>query len=194
MSQRHIYLVRHGQQATPGAAPHPLGNGLTALGRQQARRLARRLATLPVNVIHFSTLRRAAETAGFIAAQLPDVPVRPSRALWEIPAANILPAFAHWYGTVTPDQVAQGRARAEAVFQRLFRPVRGRERHEVVVCHGNLIRFCVCQAFHMAPEAWVNLDPHNAGLTEIVVERDGRLRLLSFNDVGHLPPPLRTFL
>lgn len=193
MSRRHLYLVRHGQQAA-ASAPQPFGNGLTAIGRQQARRVARRLAELPVSVIHHSTLRRAAETAQFIAARLPDAPVRPSRALWEIPAANVLPAFAHWYGAVTPAQVAQGRARAEAVFHRLFRPVRGPERHEVVVCHGNLIRFFVCHAFGMAPDVWVNLDPHNGGLTEIVVERDGRLRLLSFNDVGHLPPRLRTFL
>ena len=44
-----------------------------------------------------------------------------------------------------------------------------------------------------APERWVDLTIANGSLSVIQVRYDGRTRLVSFNDVGHLPPPLGVY-
>lgn len=198
MGQHFLYLVRHGQQASPNQVPDILGNGLTPAGRQQARRIARRLgaalAGAPRLVIHHSSMRRAAETAAFIAKRLPAAPVRPTRLLWEIPAVSVPPAFAHWFARYTPEQVAQGQARMERAYQRFFQVARGRDRFSVLVCHGNVIRYFLTRVLEMPADAWLALDTLNTGLTEMVIEADGRVRVVTVNDVGHLPPRLRTFI
>jgi broad specificity phosphatase PhoE len=194
MARRFLYLVRHGQQAAPERPPDVLGNGLTTAGRRQARRVAARLSTVPVAVIHHSTMRRAAETAAIIAKRLPQARQRPSRQLWEIAAVSVPEAFREWFASVPRDEIERGRQRAEAAYLALFKPAPARDRHEVVVCHGNLIRYFVCRGLGLPLDVWVDLDTNNGGLTHIAVDENGRLRLLSFNDVGHLPPGLRTFL
>jgi serine/threonine-protein phosphatase PGAM5 len=198
MGQHFLYLVRHGQQANPDRTPDQLGNGLTPAGRQQARRIARRLgaalAGAPPPVIHHSSMRRAAETAAFIAGRLPAAPLRPTRLLWEIPAVSVPPAFAHWFTRFSPEQVAQGQAQAERAYQRFFQAARGRDRRSVLVCHGNVIRYFVTRVLGMPADAWLALDTLNAGLTEMVIEADGRVRVVTINDVGHLPTRLRTFI
>lgn len=198
MGRHHLHLVRHGQQAAPNQTPDVLGNPLTALGRRQARRLAdrlgRELGEAPRLSIHHSTMRRAAETAAFVAARLPQARLRPARDLWEIPAVSVPPEFAAWFAHFSPEQVEAGRAQAEQAYQRLFRPVRGQDRHSVVVCHGNLIRYFLSRAFTLPDATWLHFDTSNAGLTEMVIEADGRARLVAFNDVGHLPAAWRSFI
>lgn len=198
MGRHFLYFVRHGQQARPDQPPDVLGNPLTALGRRQARRvaglLARELAEAPRVVIHHSTMRRAAETAAYVAARLPAARVRPAKDLWEIPAVTVPAQFAQWFTRYSPEQVARGRVQAAQAYQRLFRPVRGRDRHSVVVCHGNVIRYCLVRALDLPEDTWLGFDTTNAGLTVFAIEADGRRHLLRYNDVGHLPPNLRTFI
>jgi broad specificity phosphatase PhoE len=198
MGRQHLYLARHGQQAAPGRVVDNLGNGLTRRGQQQARHLARRLSAALSDVrgvvIHHSTMRRAAETAAFVAAQLSEAPLRPTRVLWEIPAVSVPADFAHWFTRFTPEQIARGQAQAERAYRQFCRPARGRDRHAVIVCHGNLIRYFVTRVLNLPGDAWINLETDNAGLTELIVDADGRVRLLSFNDVGHLPARLRSFI
>ncbi|MCX6064401.1 MAG: phosphoglycerate mutase family protein, partial [Chloroflexi bacterium] len=83
MGTRHLYLVRHGQSEPGGSAADALGPGLTVLGWKQAHQTARRLASLKVDVIHTSSLRRAMETAQVLAVEHPDLPIRPAQLLWE---------------------------------------------------------------------------------------------------------------
>lgn len=193
MSQRILYLVRHGQTDSETEPPDALGNGLTALGRKQARLAARRLSSLPIAVIHHSTLRRAAETADIIAAKFPGVPLRPARLLWEcVPSvpAGFEAVFAH----VPPEEIRRDRRRAARAFAKYFKRARGGDRHEIVVCHGNLIRYFVCCALQAPPEIWANADVHHCGFSVIVINPDGRVRLVSHNDTGHLPRPMQTFV
>lgn len=164
MPVRHIYLVRHAQRE-PVAGPDALGPGLTLLGWKQANRTARRLATLKIDVIHTSSLRRTMETARIIALEFSDIPIRPSPLLWEcIPA---VPAYAMewhrahpnvdpetmripaemkpWVGLWSSDadlaDIEAGFEQAQVAWQKYFVPSRGKDRNDVIVCHGNIMRY-----------------------------------------------------
>jgi broad specificity phosphatase PhoE len=82
MGIKTLYLVRHGQYHTEkGAAKH---GKLTALGRRQAKRAGKRLASIDLHVMHHSDMVRAAETAQIIASALGTViPIRSSQLLRE---------------------------------------------------------------------------------------------------------------
>jgi probable phosphoglycerate mutase len=67
---REVWLVRHADAYT---GMEPLGEGLvdprlTPLGREQAARLSRRLAEIPIDAVWASDLRRAVETAELVAS------------------------------------------------------------------------------------------------------------------------------
>ena len=215
MASRHIYLIRHAQRE-PIAGPDSLGPGLSLLGWKQAHQTARRLATLTIDVIHTSSLRRTMETARIIGVEFPDVPIRPSPLLWEcIPAvpeyamqwhkahpkvdittAKIPPEMVPWVGLWATDvnlkEIEEGFEQARLAWQKYFIPARGKDRNDIIVCHGNIMRYFVMRALLVPPEAWANTDIYNCGISEIVIESDGRIMLLSHNDNGHLPPEMKT--
>jgi len=220
MPERTIHLVRHGQTERSSSRRSRLGNGLTALGRQQAELTAQRLSALPISTIYHSTLRRAKETAEIIAGGLPGVPVRASAMLRErIPC---LPAaFAEWYTGLSPRELKshdlevpvemglwfgmwprgtawkvmeRDAAQAERAFERHFKKARGADRHDIIICHGNIIRYFVCRALQAPPESWVNTDINNCGISEIAIKPDGRIMLISHNDTGHLPHDMKTYI
>jgi broad specificity phosphatase PhoE len=53
--------------------------------------------------------------------------------------------------------------------------------------HGNLIRYLASRVLGAAADSWLRMRTLNCGITEIVIESDGRKWLVSYNDVGHLP-------
>ncbi len=65
-----VLLVRHGEPDYDGIRGNesPLDPPLTARGREQAMLLAAQLERSSVNAVYSSTMRRAAETAAYIAA------------------------------------------------------------------------------------------------------------------------------
>lgn len=73
-----LYLIRHGetdynlQRIVQGRR---INSNLNATGRAQAQALGRRLAGIPLDAIYSSTLRRAEETASYIATSHPGVPL-----------------------------------------------------------------------------------------------------------------------
>lgn len=221
MSEKLIYLVRHGQ---PARDPHPARRGpsLTALGREQARLTAAALAGEPVDIVHCSTLRRAEETAAIIAERLPGVPVRRSPLLCEfLPEVSTRfvqdrhagmtketararldgdPAFRDDMERALCELVGvdaaaapRFRARAERAFERYFAHRSRRARTEVIVCHGNLIRHFVCRALGVPAGAWDSMDTYLCSITRILVHPNGLRILLSFGETGHLPRELRFF-
>eukprot|EP00658_Telonema_sp_P-2_P039051 TRINITY_DN27918_c0_g1_i1.p1 TRINITY_DN27918_c0_g1~~TRINITY_DN27918_c0_g1_i1.p1 ORF type:complete len:303 (+),score=47.79 TRINITY_DN27918_c0_g1_i1:169-1077(+) len=60
------------------------------------------------------------------------------------------------------------------------------ETWEVIVCHGNVIRYFVCRALQLPPQAWLRMATYNCGMTHLVIRPNGRCSLLGFGDVGHL--------
>jgi broad specificity phosphatase PhoE len=191
MAQRILYLVRHGQHDWQSLQPDELGRGLTDLGRKQAELTGERLSTLPIDVIHHSILRRARETAEMIAVKVPHAAVYASKLLCEcIPYVS--PAIMKWFTDMPQSEIEEGGLQAQQAFGKYFKRVRGETRHEIIVCHGNIIRYFVCRVLRAPPESWVNADMHNCGITEVCIEPDGWMRLVSHNDTGHLPYEMRT--
>lgn len=87
---REVWLIRHAdaygglQSLAEGTIDPPL----SALGRDQAQRLAERLARVPVHAVWASDLRRARETAETLARRLPlevriDARLREVRTFWD---------------------------------------------------------------------------------------------------------------
>jgi serine/threonine-protein phosphatase PGAM5 len=189
---RTLYLVRHGQYDIDDPADSEIGRALVPLGVAQARLTAARLKALPVAVtsLHTSTMTRARETAAVIAAALPPLMPRPSRLLRECTPPT-------WREDVMeaedPAELAACQGQLEEAFTRYFVPARGREAHDVVVCHGNVIRYFVCKVLDVDTLAWLQMSIANCSVTVVVVRPDGSFKLVAFGDAGHLPPSLQTY-
>lgn len=205
---RTLYLVRHGQHrhvplasdSSGWAAEHSLDDdiirrqdgGLTASGRQQAELSAQALSTQQIHAIYSSTLPRALETATIIAAQLPNVPVMAERDLWEC-VPHVPTKLAHQASEFPPALLERDRHHASAAFERYFQPVAETEQREIIIAHGNLIRYFICRALNITLDAWVNMYTYNCGISTVQIQEDGACILISFNELGHLPEHLRTF-
>jgi broad specificity phosphatase PhoE len=92
------------------------------------------------------------------------------------------------------EYLAQSKKQAEKAFARYFQRARGKDKHEIVVGHGNLIRYFICRVLQVQPEGWGNMDLCNCGVSEVLIRPDGRMILVSHNDVCHLPVHLVTSL
>lgn len=193
MGRRVIYLVRHGQAAYAETTPKDIHGYLTDLGRQQALLAAKRLAQLPITAIYHSDLRRATETAEMIATQFPQAPMHSTALLREcIPCLPMRTTA--WTSNLSPEKIQGNQQRLEYTFSQYFKAVEDVEQHDIVVCHGNILRYMVCRVLQVSPEAWINADIHNCGISEVSVETSGKMMLISHNDTGHLPYSMRTFL
>ena len=175
-----LFFVRHGHYE-----PNEFGGKLTTLGRKQAARLAKRLNEWPITMIRSSDSTRAVETAQIIAEQIGGMRVRKSPVLREMfPTA--------YPGLVIPLKYrAQGKDNLDTILKRYFRLPRSTG-HEVIVCHGNLIRSLVCRVLNVRLTLWGKLGTANAGITRFTLFSDGSTGLSSYNDVGHLPPHMIT--
>jgi broad specificity phosphatase PhoE len=186
MAVRTILLIRHGQYHLD--QEHPRYGLLTPLGQRQGRLLARRLALCSLDAVHSSTAPRAIETAQQIRQQLRAVPHRATRLLLEgLPTAQ--PGF-------TAEQrgrVPAHRARMDRVFIRYFRPTRGRDRVEALICHGNIIRYLLRKALGDSAYKWTRFEASHCGISSVVIVADGTIRIAGVNDVGHLSRKLQTF-
>ncbi len=65
--------------------------------------------------------------------------------------------------------------------------------HELLVCHGNVIRWFVCRALGVDLTRWTQLEIANASITMIQIRPDGTARVQLFNDVPHVPVAQQTW-
>jgi serine/threonine-protein phosphatase PGAM5 len=94
---------------------------------------------------------------------------------------------------LTAEQLEREALQAQEALELFFKPAEGVDAHDVVVCHGNLIRYFMLKALRAPVELWANTDVHHCGIDEIVVKTDARVLLVSHNDTGHLPYNMRTY-
>ena len=182
---RFIYLIRHGDYEY---SDEHFGGVLNDHGIEQAACLAEPMGRVPVDAIYSSTMHRAYQTAEILREQVfPDLTVRRTPILKE----RIFPG---WFTGDQIDHEAEDKSREvlEKVWERFFRPSRS-ERHDVLVCHGNIIRALITRVLDAPIDCWTKAVIANCGITQVICLGDGRVRLLSFNERGHLPYRLRLF-
>lgn len=197
MAQRTIYLIRHGQYISM-PDDDELGGVLSELGQEQAECAGMFLSEVGISEIHCSSMRRAEETAGIIAGHIPDVTPDATDLLWEL-VPTIPPHLEAYFSSLADrnpqfniEQVEERRGKADIAFKSFFHPSDNRIDHIAIVCHGNLIRYLVCSALGINPDKWCNMMIHHCSITSILVEANGDMILMSYNETGHLPKHMKT--
>ncbi|MCB0031122.1 MAG: histidine phosphatase family protein [Anaerolineales bacterium] len=193
MSKKRIILVRHGQENV-AARRGELGGELTELGVRQARLTGERLSRLAVDRIVASSLPRAAQTAALIADIVQIGPIEQSELLWE--ALPSIPAgYEHLFvGLAESGQVEQDLRRASAAYEHYILQMDDDSRCQLVVCHGNIIRYFVTRVRGLPVDHWHEMHIGNCSVTILDFDDDQQPRLHSFNDLDHLPESLQTYV
>jgi serine/threonine-protein phosphatase PGAM5 len=193
MAVRYVYLVRHGHYISSHEADNR-GGGLSDIGRQQADLTAETMSKFPLAEVFCSSMRRTFETAERIAIRHGKVP-QAFDTLREIipcipPGEEAL--FVERFPDLTPEKMARERRAADKAFDRFFQSAADEVIHEAVISHGNIIRYFVCRVLNAPIELWTKMETNHCGITRCAVE-DGKFRLISLNDTGHLPIHLQLF-
>ena len=200
MPKRFLYLIRHGQYIPTPDFPY---GKLTTVGELQADLTGRFLVDVPVRVIHTSSMSRAAETARIINANFYKVPLRQDNLLREC-VPTVPPRLeAHYsdYARSSPDfsmaDVLAHRIQADDAFTRYFKPPpqnAANDGHELIICHGNIIRYFISRAMDAPADSWANLFMLNCGISVVRIDDHGLMTVMTHNNVEHLPAHLRTEL
>lgn len=198
-----LFLVRHGatvltaEDRFAGSTDAPLSE----LGREQARRLAKRLADESITAIFASPLGRAVETASIIAAphglevqqraELREI----SHGRWEqLTRHEVEERFpeeaAAWEEdpyTFAPTGGESGLMVTARALPALIDIVRAHDDHKVlVVSHKATIRLLLSSLLGFDPRRYRdNLDQSPAALNIVDFRDPARARLALFNDVSH---------
>ncbi len=153
--------------------------------------VAARLRSLPVKItaLHSSTMTRARQTAAVINQEFPELELHQTRLLRECTPPT-------WRKDIMDDmeegEAEQCRDQLEKAFAEYFVPSPDGDKHDVLVCHGNVIRYFVTKVLGVDTMSWLRMSIGNCSLTAVRINPDGSMRLLFFGDVGHLPPNLQT--
>ncbi len=197
MATRFLYLVRHGNYNAYVTIEDDLGGPLTALGEQQAVYTGQYLSQQPIRHIYTSVLRRAAQTTEVISKFMPNIPVSEREDLREVTPgipARLEDNFAERFPEMTSDRLRAGQDRADAAFSAFFQPPAQPdtedEVHDVLVCHGNLIRYLICRTLNVSGSAWGNMIIHQGSISRIMIDDADGIYLMTFNEVVHMPPDI----
>ena len=199
-----ILLVRHGESRAASADnPFPLINGqgdpeLADIGREQAEKLAKRLADHAIDAVYITNLLRTRETAAplCLARQLEPAVVSDLREVhlgeWEgglfrIKAHEGDPRILEMHEQQEWGRIPGGETNAqlnERVSRGLQHIINSHPDEVVmVVVHGGVIGSILAQATGSEPFAFLGAD--NASISHLIAH-EGRLSLRRFNDTSHL--------
>ena len=188
---RTVYLIRHGEYDSDDESDPTVGKALVPLGVAQARLVGARLRGMPVafTSLHSSTMTRARQTAQVIGQEFPELKLQSSALISECTPPT-------WRKDImegeTPEDLEACTRQLEEAFPVYFAPSPDADRNDIVVCHGNVIRYFVTRALGVDTEAWLGMSIANCSLTVITVKADGSMKVLSYSDSGHVPPNLTT--
>ena len=185
-ANRTLILIRHGIYQPKLGVDEKIGNNLTSLGREQAGYVADFLAKLPLKIdsLTSSELARARETGDIIAARL-GMPCTRDGLLNECTPVGVgLPS--------KPDQPA-AEAQLGLAWASYTTPATGASRYDVLVCHGNVIRWFVCRALGADPKQWTQMEIANCSITVILIRPDGTTRVQMYNEISHVPLDKQTW-
>ena len=137
-----------------------------------------------------STMTRARQTAMIINQDFPELELQQTRLIRDCTSPT-------WRKDVMdgedPEELMMCTDNLDAAFSKYFIPSPDEEdRNEIIVCHGNVIRYFVTKVLKVNPMSWLQMTTGNCGLTVVSIKPNGSMKLISFNDMGHIPSNLRT--
>jgi serine/threonine-protein phosphatase PGAM5 len=142
------------------------------------------------NSLTSSTMTRARQTAMIINEDFPELVLQQSKLIRECTPPT-------WREDIMADEsktdLNECVENLEKSFKEYFIPPQDeRDRHDIIVCHGNVIRYFITKVLNVDAMAWLQMTIGNCSLTIINIRSDGSMKLVSFNDLGHIPPNLQT--
>jgi broad specificity phosphatase PhoE len=197
-----VYLIRHGESeaAAEDRFAGEIDVRLSERGREQARRLADRLAGDPIAAIYSSPLSRTMETARPIASRhglevTPSPDLREiSHGRWEgMPRPEVERRFpeelARWESdpfTFAPEGGETGLAVTARALPALLAIVETHPgEHVVVVSHKATIRLVLCALLGLDPRRYRDrLDQKPAAVNILEFREPARAKLMLFNDTS----------
>ena len=186
-----LVLVRHGNYAPDPSVDENIGPHLSPIGVAQAHLAANALAALPrFDGLYASPMQRARDTAAVIG--IDDFPDRKFEVVDDLAECTPPTPLGEVAKTEPPADMAACKARLDRLYARFFTAANGQDRSDLLVCHGNVIRYLVTRALGVDTGAWLAMSIGNASITTIRIDADGRAHVIAVGDVGHIPPRLRT--
>ncbi len=166
---------------------------LTRLGHYQANCIAKRLTDYPVDKIHSSSLLRAKETALSVIEKFSNLQLKSHHLLKE--GLPYVPAPLIKQKKLDKVQIKMDKERMDQAFNVFFAPNKKEtEKHEVLICHGNIIRYFICKCLGVPIEAWSNFEIFECSLSIVKVSSQGKIVVKSVGETGHIPVLKRTIL
>ena len=188
---RTVYLIRHGWYDYKDKRDPDVGKALVPLGVAQAKLLGARLRAMPVDwtSLHTSTMTRARQTAAILHEEFPGLELQKTRLIRECTPPT-------WRKDIMKrEDESELKACADKLdraFAQFFVPSPDRDRHDILVCHGNVIRYLITKVLGVDTMSWLQMSVGNCSMTVVRVNPDGSFKLVAVGDVGHLPPNLQT--
>jgi len=189
---RTLYLIRHGQYDHDDDRSSDIGKELIPLGIAQSKLVAGRLKSLPVKMSSLisSTMTRARQTAMIINQDFAELELQQTRLIRECTPPT-------WREDIMEGEDSEELKKCtdnlDVAFTKYFIPSPDEgERNDIIVCHGNVIRYFVTKVLKVETMSWLQMTTGNCGLTVVLIKPDGSMKLISFNDMGHIPLNLRT--
>ncbi len=191
MGERFIYMLRHGHFDRDEQSKKK--GHLTSLGEKQASYAIKRLKEIKFDIAHVSTAIRTQQTAKIVLKGVKPKAIKNSRLLVEgLPCFPLAKAKKI---KVDGKKISKDTKRAASAFEKFFIPYKPKgTRNELIVGHGNMIRYYMMRALGVDPKKWTKLDILQCSLSIIEISEDGSMKLISFNEVGHIPMSKRTFI
>lgn len=190
---RTIYLIRHGEYHQTDTTDTDVGKVLTPLGIAQARLLSARLNAIPIKFtsLNSSTMIRAIQTAQIINEDFPELNLQQSNLIRECTPPT-------WREDIMAKsnlkELTECVDNLEKAFKEYFvHSPDANDRNDIIVCHGNVIRYFVSKVLKVDTMAWLQMSITNCSLTLVRIGPDGTMKLDAFSDYGHIPENLRTF-
>ena len=190
---RIIYLIRHGEYDQNDERDEFVGRELTPLGIAQTKLLAARLKSMSFEFTSFtsSTMTRARQTAMIINKDFPKLELNQDELISECTPPT-------WRKDVMADETEfelnKCKENIEKAFEKYFVPSPDQQdRHDLIVCHGNIIRYFATKVLRVDTMSWLQMSITNCSLTIIRIKPDGTMMLDTFSDYGHIPENMRTF-
>jgi serine/threonine-protein phosphatase PGAM5 len=190
---RTIYLIRHGQYSLQDDALPDSVQVLTPLGIAQARLVSQRLKSMNIkfNSLLTSTMTRAEQTAEVINRYFPELKLEKTDLIRECTPPSWRKDIMAGVDTTEREVCRQ---KLDLAFKKYFVvSPDNNDRNDIIVCHGNVIRYFVTRVLKVKTMAWLQMSITNCSLSVIRVLPDGTMKLDTFSDYGHIPENMRTF-